>query len=58
MLNNSIKRVRALHIDLEFGSVGFVRRGENRSIWEKPLGAKESTNNKTQPSYGVNAAGN
>ena len=46
---NSLKRVRAFLIELEFGSVG-LRRGENRSTrGEKPLRAKERTNNKLNP---------
>ena len=43
---NSFKRVRAFQIELEFGSVGFWRKGKNR---RKPLGAKERTNKKPNP---------
>ena len=32
---NSSKRVRAFLIELEFGSVGFLRRGENQSTRRK-----------------------
>ena len=39
----------AFQIALEFGSVGFLRRGENQSTGEKPLGARERTNNKLNP---------
>ena len=35
VLKNSLKRVRVLQIELEFESVGFLRRGENQSAWTK-----------------------
>ena len=38
---NSFKRVRAFQMELEFGSVGVPA--------EKPLGARERTNNKLNP---------
>ena len=38
--NNSLKRVRALQIELEFGNVGFFRRGENRSAQRKSSRSK------------------
>ena len=31
------------------GKCWFLRRGENQSIWENPLGARERTNNKLNP---------
>ena len=40
---NSFKRVRALQIELEFGSVGFWGEGKTGVPGEKPLGAKERT---------------
>jgi len=36
-------------IELEFEKYLFLRRGENRSTGEKPLGAEERTNNKLNP---------
>ena len=47
---NSLKRVRAFQIELEFGSVDFWGEGKTG---EKPLGAKERTNNKLNPSCGT-----
>ena len=41
-------------IELEFGNVGFLGEGKTRVPGEKPLGAKERTNNKLK-SHGVNA---
>ena len=52
---NSFKRVRAFQIELKFGSVGFYGEGKIGVLGEKPLGARERTNNKTQPTYGVDA---
>ena len=46
---NSLKRVRAFQIELEFESVVFWREEETRVPGEKPLGAKERTNNKLNP---------
>ena len=43
---NSFKRVRAFQIELEFGSVGFRGEGKTGLPGEKPLGARERTNNK------------
>ena len=42
---DSFKRVHAFQIELEFGSVGW-KTGVPR---EKPLGAKEKTNNQLNP---------
>ena len=42
---NSFKGVRAFRTELEFGSVDFWERGKT-GVLEKPLGAKERTNNK------------
>ena len=46
-----MKRVRAFLIKLEFGSVG-LRRGETGVPGQKPLGARERTNNKLNPNKG------
>ena len=46
---NSFKWVRAFQIELEFGSVGFWGEGKTGVPGEKPLGAKERTNNKLNP---------
>ena len=46
---NSLKRVRALQIELEFGNVGFKGEGKAGVPGEKPLGARETTNNKVNP---------
>ena len=39
---NSLKRVRAFQIELEFGSVGFYGEGNTGVPGKKPLGAKEA----------------
>ena len=49
VLKNSLKSVRAFQIELEFGSVGFCGEGKTRVPGEKPLGARERTNNKLNP---------
>ena len=50
VLMNSLKRVRAFQIELEFGSVGFFKeRGSIGVPEEKPLGGRERTNNKLNP---------
>ena len=46
MLKHSLKRISAFRIELEFGSVGFQGEGKTGVPGEKPLGAKERTNNK------------
>ena len=46
---NSLKRLPAFQIELEFGSVGFWGEGKTRVPGEKPLGARERTNNKLNP---------
>ena len=46
---NSFKRVRAFLIELEFESVGFQGEGKTGVPGEKPLGARERTNNKLNP---------
>ena len=46
---NLFKRVRAFQIKLEFGSVGFWGEGKTGVPGEKPLGAKERTDNKLNP---------
>ena len=48
-LKNSLKSVRAFHIELEFGSAVFLGRGKNWSAGEKPFGARERTNDKLNP---------
>ena len=42
VVKNSLKRVRALQIDLEFGTVGFWREGNTGTPREKPLGKEEN----------------
>ena len=49
---NSFKRVRAFQIELKFGSVGFWGEGKTGVPGEKPLGARERTNNKFNPHMG------
>ena len=46
---NSFKHVRAFQIELEFGSVSFWGEGKTGVPGEKPLGARERTNNKLNP---------
>ena len=46
---NSLKRLPAFQIELEFGSVGFWGEGKTGVPGEKPLGARERTNNKLNP---------
>ena len=46
---NSLKRVRAFQIELEFESVVFCGEEETGVPGEKPLGARERTNNKLNP---------
>ena len=48
-MNSAFKRVGAFKIELEFGSVGFLGEGKTGVHREKPLGAKERTNNKLNP---------
>ena len=43
---NSVKHARVFQIDLEFGSVGFYGEGKTGVPGQKPLGARERTNNK------------
>ena len=45
----SLKRVRLFQIELEFESVGFQGEGKTGVPGEKPLGARERTNNKLNP---------
>ena len=42
VVKNSLKRVRALRIEREFGKVGFWREGKTGTPREKPLGKKEN----------------
>ena len=49
VLMNSLKRVSAFQIKLEFGSVGFGRDGKTGVPEVKSLGARERTNNKLKP---------
>ena len=47
---NSLKRVRAFEIEeLKFGQAGFCGHEKTGVLGEKPLGAKERTNNKLNP---------
>ena len=55
VVKNSLKRVRAFQIELEFESVGFLRRGENRSTRRKTSPSKGENQQQTQPTYGVDA---
>ena len=48
---SSFKRFRAFQIELEFGSVGFWGEGKTGVPGEKPLGARERTNNKLNPQF-------
>ena len=45
----TFKHVHAFQIELEFGSGGFWGEGKTRVTGEKPLGARERTNNKLKP---------
>jgi len=49
VLKNLFKNVPAFQIKLDFGSVGFWGEGKTGVPREKPLGAKERTNNKLNP---------
>ena len=40
VLENSLKCVSVFQIELEFGSVGFLRRGENQSTQRKTSRSK------------------
>ena len=42
VVKNSLKRVSALRIDLEFGKAGFWREGKTGEPREKPLGKEEN----------------
>ena len=46
---DSFKRVRAFQIELEFGGVSFCGEGKTGVPGEKPLGARERTDNKLNP---------
>ena len=48
VVKNTLKRVRALRIELEFGKVGFWREGKTGTLREKPLG-KEENQQQTYP---------
>ena len=48
VVKNTLKRVRALRIELEFGKVGFWREGKTGTPKEKPLG-KEENQQQTYP---------
>ena len=48
VVKNTLKRVRALRIELEFGKVGFWREGKTGTPREKPLG-KEENQQQTYP---------
>ena len=55
VLENSLKCVSAFQIELEFGSVCFLRR-ETGVRKEKPLGARERTSDKLNPHNGIDAS--
>ena len=40
-----------LRIELEFGNVGFLRRGENQSTQRKTSRSKDENQQQTQPTY-------
>ena len=40
-------------IELEFGNVGFLRTGANRSIWGKNLSSKDENQQQTQLTYDI-----
>ena len=48
VVKNSLKRVRALRIEFEFGKVGFWTEGKTGTSREKPLG-KEENQQQTYP---------
>ena len=56
VLENSLKCVSAFQIELEFGSVCFFRRGENRSTQRKTSWSKGENQRQTQPTYGIDAS--
>ena len=49
VLKNSLKRVPAFQMELEFESVGFKGKGKTKVPGEKPPGTRERTNNKLNP---------
>ena len=49
VFKNSLKRVRAFQIELEFENVGFYGEEKTGVPGEKPLGAGERTNSKLNP---------
>ena len=55
VLKNSLKRVHAFQIELEFGSAGFQGKVKTVLPSEKPFGARKRTNNKLNPHNGVDA---
>ena len=54
VLKNSLKRVRAFQIELEFGRVGFYRGKPEYSDKNLSEQGREPTK-KTQPTYGSNS---
>ena len=52
---NSLKRLPAFQIELEFGSVGFWGEGKTRVPGEKTSRSKGDNQQQTQPTYGVDA---
>ena len=64
VLKNLLKRVRAFQIELESGSVGFLRERKTGVPGEKPLGARERKTSRSKgenqqkqiiPTYGADA---
>ena len=49
VVKNSLKHVRAFQIELRFENVGFKGERKTEVPGEKPLGAREKTNNKLDP---------
>ena len=43
--------IQDLLIEMEFGNVGFVRRGENWITWRKTSRSKDKNQQQTQPTY-------
>ena len=49
----TLKHVHAFQIELEFGSGGFLRKGENQSDWRKTSRSKGENQQQTETIYGV-----
>ena len=53
VLKNSFSFVSAFQIELEYGSIGFLRRWEKRSTQRKTSWSKGENQQQTQPTHGV-----